>query len=748
MRRAGHSGDEGHASVGDDRQFDLREEDAADADTGAGRFSGEAPSTPDGQQSAPIGQLVPRREHVVPVRVRRKDGDGDIRFSDALGALARRRWLMIAVIALALAGAVAYNQFAIRIYEAHARLLIEPNSPDVVPFRGVTEDQGRLDYYLTQLEVLRSRALAKRTLETLGLLDEESSRQAGQISKFLADLTVAPVHSSMGDSRVINVTVTNVDATRAATLANGLAQAYVEQNLEARRQGSRDASEWLNQRLEELRVDLGKSEAALQHYREQRESVSLGEDHNNITLQKLAQLNSFVTNARNERLEKQALYDQLQQIQEGGQPLDTFTPILTNSFVQGLKADLAGLQRDKERMSHQLGDLHPDMVKVNAAIETATKRLNDEMSKIVFGVEHEYKAAEAKERSLAEALEAQKREVLQLNQASIGYTTLQRDASSNQQMFQTVLQRMKEMDLSAELQANNARILDRAEVPLLPIWPKTQLNLLIALLGGAFAGAVSAFAIEYLKPRIAMASDVDMFLGLPLLGTTPRIRGLKKRIAHEDLPASFQEAVRGIRTQLFLSPIPAAARSITVTSTVAGEGKTMLATNLAMSIAMTGRRVLLVDADMRRPQVHNIFGVPRSPGLSDVMVGDTKPTDALVNGPVRGLFLLPAGVSVANPTDLLDSGRLMHLISGFTHVFDTVVLDCPPVTGVADAAVVANTTASVVFVIGSGKTSPEAAQSALERIAAVQGQVAGVVLNSAKMNPTERYSYVQAEVVS
>jgi len=706
-----------------------------------------APSTAEGPyHGEPIGELVRRQEPALPIRIRRKDADGDIRFIDALGSLARRPWLIVAIIAASLAGAVAYNRFATRVYEARSRLLIEPNSPDVVPFRGVTEDAGRLDYYLTQVEVLRSRALAKRTLEKLGLLAEDP-QQAGQISGLLASLSVSPVQSSMGDSRVINVTVTNKDPELAAALANGVAQTYVEQNLEARRQGSREASKWLNQRLAELRIEMDRREGALQNYREKRKSLSLGDDQN-ITVQKLAQLNTLLTTARTDRLGKEAVYERLKQIQARKEPLDTFTPVSTNTFIQGLKADLAGLQREKERLSQQLGDLHPDMIKVTTAIETATRRLNDEMAKIVADIENDYRTAEAKERSLEQALESQKGEVLKLSQASMGYTTLQRDAASSQQMFQTVLQRMKEMDLSAELQSNNARILDRADTPTSAIWPRTRINLLIALLGGTFVAAVCAFGLEYLKPRIAMASDVDLFLGLPLLGATPEIRGLKHRIAHHDLPVSFQEALRGIRTQLFLSPIPAAARSITVTSTGVGEGKTMVAANLAMSIAMTGRRVLLVDADMRRPQIHNIFHVPRSPGLSNVVAGDTKPTDALLEGPVHGLFLMSAGVAVANPTDLLDSGRLNHLIRGFTHVFDTVVLDCPPVTGVADAAIVANATASVVFVVGSGRTSPEAAQAALEQIAAVQAQVVGVVLNQAKRTPHGSYAYEQAVTVS
>jgi len=737
MRRAGHGG-EVPPAAGDDGPFTEGEEAAATAADA---------SSADGEHVSSPGALMRGSRAVVPVQVLRNNPDGEIRFIDALGALSRRRWIVVGVIVAAMIVAVTYNKLATPIYEAQARLLVEPNSPDVVPFRGVTEDQGRVDYYATQLEILKSRALARRTLEKLNMLDSDPQRQAGQIGSLLGHLVVAPVQSPLGDSRVISVTVNSTDPELAAKFANGVSRTYVDQNLESRRQGSRDASEWLKQRLDELRADVAKREAALQNYRERQGSVSLGEDHN-ITTQKLDQLNTLVTTARTELVEKKALYDQLKSIEAQGQPLDTFTPILTNGFIQGLKADLATLQREREQLSERLGELHPDMVKVTAAIATAKARLDAEMAKVVSGVENDYKAAAAKEHVLNESLEAQKREVLELNQASIGYTTLKRDSSSTEQMLQTVLQRFKETDLSAELQTNNARVLDLAEVPRGFIWPRAQLNLILALFGGTFLGVALAFGLEYLDPRIAMASDIAASLGLPLLGVTPRIRGLKQRIAHDRLPPSFQEALRSIRTQLYLSPIPGAARSVTVTSTSAGEGKTIVATNLAISIAMSGRRVLLVDADLRRPQLHEIFGVSRAPGLADVMAGDIKPTEALLEGPIKGLFLLPAGGKVTNPTDLLDSGHLRHLIRAFTHVFDTVILDCTPIMGVADASIVANTSSSVLMVIGSGRTSPEAAQAALDRIAAVQAQVVGVVLNRAKVDVREAYGYSATELAS
>ncbi len=331
---------------------------------------------------------------------------------------------------------------------------------------------------------------------------------------------------------------------------------------------------------------------------------------------------------------------------------------------------------------------------------------------------------------------------MKLNEKSIEFGALQRDAASTQQMFEAVRQRVKETELAADLQSNNARILDVAEVPRTPVSPRPQLNLLIALFGGAFLGLGLAFGLEYFNPRITRPDDVAEALGLPVLGVAPQIPEWKNRpVTLDALPPAFQEALRSIRTRIFLSPIAAAARCMAVTSAVPGEGKTMMATNLAISMATGGRRVLLVDADLRRPQQHRIFNMSRSPGLSDVMMGNVKVGAALVESPVAGLFVLAAGTHVKNPTDLLDSERLDQLIKGFNQVFDVVVLDSPPVMAVADASIIAHAASSVLFVVGSGSTSRDEAKIAIERLAGVQAQVVGVVLNKGKDDLGSPYHY-------
>ena len=688
-----------------------------------------------------VGQATERLPPMLG-ELRNRDFLRDVRLLAIMRALQRRRWLIAGVLVACMGSAVAYNALATKVYEARARLLIEPESAQVTLFRPlVPEDQGRVDYFVTQMEVLRSRALARQTLDALQLLSTDPQRQSAQIDAFMGSLTVSPVRTVSGESRVVSLTFRSPVAATSAQLANRLAKAFVDQNLDVRREGSRQASKWLIERLAELRQQVTVSQQELQKYRERSDAVSL-EDPQNIVQQKLAQLNTAVTSARTERVEKQAIYEQLEAARASGVPLDTLPQILSNTFVQGLKSELAGLQRERLQQADRLGPSHPDMVKLDAAIANARQRLDAEMSKVVEGLRNDYVNVRARERGLVAALNEQKQQVLALSQQSIGYAAIQRDAASTQQIFESILQRVKETDLSAELQTNNARILDVAEVPRSPIWPRPQLNLMVALLVGCFGAFGLAIGLEYLNPRIARPDDVSEALGVPLLGTAPKVAGLQEGVRADELPPIFLEALRAIRTRILLSPVTSVARTLAVTSTNPGEGKTMVASSLAVSLAAAGKRVLLIDADMRRPQQHRVFDTVRSPGLANVLAGQVKASDALVRTVTPGLFVLPAGAGVERASDLLDSERLKQIISEFGDRFDLVILDSPPVLAVADASIIGNAVSAVLFVVAAGQTSRDVAQLALDRLGSVQAYVAGVVLNKFKH---DRHDYYYAE---
>ena len=728
MQRAAQNGAEpADAPEAEDPQFIAGEDPGVEA---------ELEPEPDRQPArrSEVRSLT-RNVPLQPLEMVRTERGQEIPLVDVLRMLSRRKGMIFVIVAASVGIAVLYNWLATPMYQARAQVVIEPESQAAAPFQTGTEDSASFDYFLTQLEILRSRTVAEKVMARLGL------------KQLPGELTVAPIRSDLGPSRVVNLSFDSTDAALAARVVNTLAETYVDQNLELRRQGNRDAAKWLDERVGELRTQVNASQAALQRYREQEDAVSLGGDqqNQNIVVQRLAQLSANVTAARTERLAQEALYDQLQSIEASGGPVDTLPPIASNSFIQGLKAELAGLQRERAQLAERLGELHPDMIKMDTAIAGAEVRLKAETDKVVASIRNDFSTAQARERALIAALDGQKREVLELNQQSIGYGALQRDAASTQQIFESVLQRLKETELSGELKANNVRIVDMAAVPRVPIRPRKFVNLLAALLGGGFIAVALVLGLERLNPRVTGPEHVAEMLGLPLLGVAPKIDAFKKGYPSvRNLPLPFHEALRAVRTRILLSPT-ADVTTLAVTSTNAGEGKTVIASGLAMSMATSGRRVLLIDADMHRPQIHRVFNLALSPGLANVLSGETKPSAALLKSDVTGLFVLPAGKGVGSPSDLLDSERLMTLIDGFRKVFDIVVLDCPPVMAIADASIMANAASSVLFVVGAGASSREAARAALERLTSVQARVIGAVLNKARRDFQSAYYYSYAE---
>jgi capsular exopolysaccharide synthesis family protein len=749
MRRAGHE-DDTSAVVPDDTAF-------VSGENGSGDSGGDQPPPDDHAAAEAVrGELVPERAplHTIPaVRIDTTRGDSgeDIRLHDILRLLWRRRWLMGGVVAICLSAAVTYNRTTPPVYELTAKVLVEPTAQQVVPFRSSGEDPGRFDYLVTQVDVLRSRSLVRKTAQLLELQQGAQQVPVREATAILNTLNVIPTRSQFGDSRVLNVSMQSTNAERAAHVVNAHAQAYVDQNLENLRRGNREASEWLNERLAGLRSEVNSAQGALASYREQMDAVSL-EERQNIVVDKLRELSSAVTKARGALIEKQGLYQQLLDLEARNADLDTFPPVQSDASLQAIRRELAELRKERTRLSVIFQDSAQEMKDVDTAIGNQERRLATETAKVVESFKTEYRGAQLEEKGLMAELAAQNDAVLELNRKSIGYGELQRQANSIQEIFNTVMTRLRETELSGDLPSNNIRILDIAEAPGVAVWPRAFLNIAIALIGGSVLAAGLVFGLEFLSPRLVDPEDITSALDLPLLGTTPKVakfRGARPADL-EAVPGAFREAIRHIRAQIFLSAASSTVRTLAVTSARPGEGKTVMATSLAISIAMSGRRVLLVDGDLRSAQIARLFDISRAPGLSNILTGEIKPSEALVESPIKGLYVLPAGDQKPDPGDLLNSERLHQLMSGLRRVFDVVVFDCPPVMAVADASIVASAAASVVFVVGSGRTSRSVAQTAVQRLEAVQARILGVVLNGTKSSAGDYYApyYAREDAVT
>jgi capsular exopolysaccharide synthesis family protein len=704
-------------------------------------------------------------------------GETELHLSDYVKVLYKRRWTVMTAFLIVVLSIGVYTFTATPIYRARVQILIEKESANVVSFKEAFEqNQIADDYYQTQYRILQSRSLARRTITALNLWDhpqfnpkqdsslnvgkilsapvtyvadwfktarpiepargDETETESRTIDRFLDKLTVSPIRNS----RLVDVRFESPDATLSASVANALARAYIQQNLEFKFVSSKEASDWLTARLAEQRKQVEASEQALQRYREQTDAVAI-EDKQNIVVQKLTDLNAAVTRAKTERIQKEAAYVQIRSLQNTPGALDTFPAILANGFIQQQKAELAELQRQQAQLSEKLGPNHPDMKRVGLAIETAEAKIRGEIAKVVQAMENDYQQSLSQEQSLTTALDQQRRDALSLNRKGIEYGVLARDAASNRQIFESLLQRTKETGISGELKTSNIRVVDVAETPHRPATPNTRNNLLLALFGGATLAIALAFFFEYLDNRLKNPDEVKQYLGVPFLGMIPALfdKESKSPLINNGVPANFSESFRSVRTNLLFSCATEGSRSVVITSTGPGEGKTVVATNLAVALAQSGQRVLLIDADMRKPRVHSVFGKAQEPGLSNVLVGNSKASDAVHTTAVPGLWVLSAGLHPPNPAELLGSKRFKDFLTSLSQHFDWVVIDTPPVMAVTDASVAAHLVNGVLFVVGAEMTSRYTAQRALEQLEHARAKFLGAVLNRVDLQHDSYY---------
>lgn len=695
---------------------------------------------------------------------------------DYVKILHKRRWVAITVFLLIFGAVTVYTFTAIPLFAAHAQVLIENEEPNIVNFQQVVEEHRQSsDYYQTQYRLLQSRALARRTLDNAKLWDhelfnpppskpgmisssltwlwslwpsasaetqeapavDETQDQSRVIDAYLARLRVAPVRNS----KLVDVGFIAPDPAVAALLANAHAAAYIDQNLEFKFLASKEATDWLAARMGEQRRQVENSEQALQKYREQTGAVAL-EDRQNIVVQRLADLNAAVTRARTERISREAVYNQIRELEGNHEKLDTFPAILNNTFIQQMKGELAQLQRQRAQMGEKLLDRHPEMEKVASAIEITERRINAEVQKVVQALRNDYQAALANERSLAGVLEQQRQEAQDLNRAGIQYGTLQRDAQSNRELFQGLLQRTRETGISTDLRTNNIRIVDQAEPPRSPYSPNRRNHLTFGMLGGLFIGIGLAFFFEYVDGRIKSPEEIRVHLGLPCLGIIPAVASNPQKqypLLSGEVTHLFAEALKAIRTNLLFSSAEESSKTVVVTSTGPGEGKTIVAANLAIALAQTGQRVLLMDCDMRRPRVHEVFGLKQEPGVSNVMVGNAKASDAVKKTTTQNLWVLASGKYPPNPAELLGSKRFGDFLKNLGEHFDWIVIDSPPVMAVTDAAIVVHRAHGVLFVVGSEMTHRSTARHALSQLEAAKPHFMGAVLNRVDLQHNAYY---------
>jgi capsular exopolysaccharide synthesis family protein len=677
----------------------------------------------------------------------------------------------------------AYSQ--VPMYRTSARVVIQDERSIAVGNLNANDPmfwQETDPYYNTQYSILRSRGLAKRVVRRLELQNhplfngsaprrqgiatmvaearrkvtgavrslikgqpagppveppspDEDAAEASRISQFLGGVRIVPE----AKTKLVEIIYESSDPQFAALAANTLADEYTTQNLDQRLASVQKNLKWMSDEVTKQEKKVSDAEAAMTQYRQDQNALSLGE-RQNITIARLNALNETVTRQRTERIQKEATYRQLKSVDPASDAADGFPVVAANPGVVETKNRLTDLLAEKTRLSSKYLPSHPEMQKIDLQIKNARETLTAQRARVIETVKNDYESAVTEERSFSASLEQQKNEAMDLERKGGGYVVLQRQADSDRLLWQSLLQQQKELQVVSNSRSNNVQVMDRADVPGAPFSPNTRRDWFTAMMAGMLAALGLAFGVEYLDDTVKTPEDVSKRLGLPLLGLVPAIKGARVPLLSETVPHDFGEAFRSLRTSLVFTAGAGKARVIAVTSTQPLEGKTTTACNLATALALGGSRVLLIDADMRRPGLHRIMGVENNVGLSELLVAQARVREAVQPTTEPNLFVIAAGRTPPNPSELLASDRMKSFLANLTQgPFDWVVLDTPPVLAVTDAVVLAGSVSAVVFVVGSEMTRRSHAERALATLRAGRPRSIGVVLNRVDFDRNKYY---------
>jgi capsular exopolysaccharide synthesis family protein len=686
-----------------------------------------------------------------------------------LAMLHKRRGIVVTCLALSLAAAVLHNYTTRPVYQATTQILIDRDTPNVLPNKELVDlVQGGMDYYQTQYQLLKGRTLAERAVERLELqrhpelatgpmlnpwerlrgllgrppavtMDPNGIPLSPAAAAFRSRIEVAPITGS----RLVNLHFRAYDPQVAADAVNTLAQLYIEQSLELRFTTSTEATGWLSERLKEQEAKVEAAEKALQDYRES-EGLVNQEERQGLVSQKLEMLQGAVLDARTDRIAKESLYNQIASLGPG--QVESFPLVLGSEAVQAQKLDLAQLEKEEARLAETLGDRHPDMVRVRGQIRAAEEKIRAEIRNVARAAESEYRTALAKESRLAASLEAVKREAQDTNRKSIEYGVLMREVETNRKLYQDLLTKTKQTGLETELKTTNIRVVEKAETPRGPVSPRPMRNYQIAVLVGLLAGIALALGFEHLDNTFKSPEDVKAHLQVPFLGMVPDFgprsgggaRGPNVSQIIKNPSSAVGDAYRVLRTNLIFTSAETTGRLLVVTSATPAEGKTTTLAHLATALAHNGAKVLAVDADLRRPTLHQHFGLQKTPGLSDLIVGKAQASQAIQSTRVSGLQLLACGYLPPNPAELLGSPMMKQILDALRAHYDWVLIDSPPLLAMADTPVLCSLVEGVVLVLAAEVATKPAVMRAIDQVRGVGGKVTGVVLNRVNL---ERNSY-------
>ena len=695
--------------------------------------------------------------------------------------LRKRKWTLIVSLVVVVTAAALISLRMTPIYDAVARISISTQASSILNFKGNqqysepnNEDQGML--IATQVNILQSNSLALLVIHNLGLNNrsefagkdrpttggvpvsgsspETLGREDQLIGAFHSNLNVLPVPNTA----IIEIKYSSPDPRLAAEVANATANTFIEQNIKARFDSTMQAADWLSKQLADLQIKVETSQTRLIEYQKEHGIVGT-DDKQNLTFEKLNELGKQLTQAQADRIQKESLY----QIAKGTNP-DALASVLQDPALATLRQQQTQLQTQYALLRTQFGSEYPKVLEVRNQFNEISKAYQEELQSGVLRVQSEYYTAVKREQMLKAALDEQTAVANQLDQNAIEYRILKQEADSNRQLYDGLLEKLKEASLAAGLNSSNIRIVDKARIPLFPARPNVPRNMLFAVLLGVVGGVAVAFALEAVDTTVRTPDQAQSLSGLPVMAVIPfkaEVSGAKTQgagsrllltakqssmragalVSYLEPQSEISEAYRTLRTSILLSSAGHPPQVLVFTSALPQDGKTMTSVNTAFVMAKQGKRVLLIDADLRRPSIHKVFGLRPEVGLSNVLSGGANWKDAVQPTMEATLFLLPSGPLPPHPSELLGSGLMQDLMREWRKEYDHILIDSPPVLSVTDAVLLAVQADMVTLVVRSGQTTMGAVRNARDLLLHLKAPLRGIVLNAFDLQSPDYYYY-------